>query len=387
MLVPTKKEKDFIYSLIFDEKRKFEELILNGEINYDRILSIISLNRIEYFFLDKLNNTSKSYQLPINFLNKLEKNYLIKSIITLKIIEKVFILSNKLIRSNIEHVFLKGITLHDQNRKYLRPMRDIDLLVNKKDIPQVVDLANLLNFKFINEGTELLDNFTNNSLFHDLPPMVDDNGVFLEIHFRITTKSDNCYLKDNIFKSKRLIKIHGINIYAPCQNSLFAHLVYHGSKKGNFDVGLTALVDILQLSDKVNKNKVLRISESIELKKLSELFFELTDFFKNKKIILSVKARKLKEVLIFPPLNPTITEILTQESFLKMLIKIKEVFFASELQLDREFGSNKSLPRSFYLVKRWIRQLKKFYSSFFFVLKNLSFVNKRNKTIKDLLKK
>ena len=36
------------------------------------------------------------------------------------------------------------------NRIYIRPMRDIDVLVNPEDILLVVELAKDLNFKFIN---------------------------------------------------------------------------------------------------------------------------------------------------------------------------------------------------------------------------------------------
>ena len=386
MLIPREIEKEFIYSLILDDQKKFEKIIYGNKLDYERILSIISLNRIEYFILNKLDEVSNSSELPTNFLDKLKKNYSKKSILTLKTIEKIFLLSNKLQDSNLEHVFLKGIALHDQNKINMRTMRDIDLLVDPKDIPQVVDLAKSLKFKFINENTDLSEDFFNNSSFYDLPLMTDDNEVFLEIHFRITTKSDNCPLKDNIFESKRLTKIHGSNIYIPSQNSLFVHLVYHASLKGNFNVGLIALVDTLQIFNKVTKKEVLKISESLEMTKITELFFELAEFFKNKKVILSKDAKKLKEVLVFPSLNSKITEILTQQSFLKMLSKSKDTLFVSKTHLQREFGVNKKLPSIFLFVRRWIRQMNQFSSPILFVLKNFIKVNKRTKIIRDLLK-
>jgi hypothetical protein len=134
MLIPKKIEKEFIYSLILDDHKKFKEVILENKLDYERILSIISHNRIEYFVLNKLDNVLNLNELPINFLDKLKKNYFKKSIPTLKIIEKVFLLSEKLLESNIEHVFLKGISLYDQNSIYMRPMRDIDILVNPEAI-------------------------------------------------------------------------------------------------------------------------------------------------------------------------------------------------------------------------------------------------------------
>ncbi len=387
MLVPKEIEKEFIYSLILDDQKKFEEIILRNKLDYERIISIISLNRIEYFILNKLDNVSNFNDLPINFLDKLKRNYFKKSIPTLKTIEKIFLFSKKLQESNLEHVFLKGISLHDQDKIYIRPMRDIDLLVNPKDIPRVVDLAKSLKFKSINGDTDLLEDFINNPSFYDLPLMADDNEVFLEIHFRITTNSDHCFLKDNIFESKRLIKIHGNNIYVPCQNSLFAHLVYHASIKGNFNVGLIALIDTLQIFNEVAKKEVLKISESLEMTKISGLFFELAEFFKNKNIILSKDAEKLKEVLVFPSLNSKITEILIQKSFSKMLSAFKDILFVSKTHLQREFETNKNLPKNFYLIKRWARQTNQYLPSFFFIFKNLIAVNRRNKIAKALLKK
>lgn len=386
MLIPKEKEKDFIYSLIFNDSEKFEEIISNNRINFERIVSVISSNRIEHFVLNKLKPSSRFSKLPKFFFEQLQKNYFKKAIPTLKIIEKVFLLSNKLQEINLEHVFLKGIALHDQNKTYIRPMRDIDVLVNPEDLTQIVKVAESLNFKFKNKSNESIENFLNNSSFYDLPLMTDENGVFLEIHFRITTKSYNCSLKDNIFESKKLIKSHGNNVYVPCPNSLFAHLVYHGSQKGSFNVGLIALVDLLQLFDEVDKNKVLKISELIEMSKISELFFELAEFSKNKETILSQDAENLKEVLIFPAVNPKITEILTQESLSKTLTKLKDILFVSKTHLQREFETNKGLPRNFYFIKRWVRQINQFLPSFLFVSKNLIAVNKRNKIAKALLK-
>lgn len=265
-------------------------------------------------------------------------------------------------------------------------MRDIDVLVNTEDITRVINIAKSIGFKFKNKSIEPTDSYINNSSFYDLPLMTDENGVFLEIHFRITTERDHCLLKDNIFELKRQIKIHGNNIYIPSPNSLFTHLVYHGSKKGNFDVGPSALVDLLQLFDEVDKNEVLKFSDLLEMRKISELFFELVEFSKNKKTILSKDAEKLKEVLIFPAVNSKITEILTQESLSKILTKFKDTLFVSKKHLQREFEINKSLPKNFYFIKRWARQINQFLPSFFFVFKNLIAVNKRNKIAKALLK-
>ena len=386
MLIPNELEKNLIYSLIFNDSEKFEEIISNNRINFERIVSIISSNRIEHFVLNKLKPSSRFSKLPKIFFEQLQKNYFKKAIPTLKIIEKVFLLSNKLQEINLEHVFLKGIALHDQNKNYIRPMRDIDVLVNPEDLTQIVKLAESLDFKFKNKSNESIENFINNSSFYDLPLMTDDNGVFLEIHFRLTTKSDNCSLKDYIFESKRLIKSHGNNIYIPSPNSLFAHLVYHGSQKGNFNVGLIALVDLLQLFDEVDNNEVLKISELLKMRKISELFLELAEFFKNKETILSKDAEKLKEVLIFPPVNSKITEILNQESLSKMLVKFKDTLFVSKTHLEREFEINKSLPKNFYFIKRWAGQANKYLPEFFFIFKNLNLVNKRNKNVKALLK-
>ena len=377
MLIPNKIEKDFIYSLIFEEHEKFIKIISNNTVNFERIVSIISFNRIEHFVLNKLNSSIRTNELPKDFLEQLEKYHFKKAIPTLKIIEKVFLLSNHLQESNLEHVFLKGIALHNHHKIYIRPMRDIDVLVNAEDITQVINLAKSLGFKFKNESIKPKDSYINNSLFYDLPLMIDENGVFLEIHFRITTETDYCLLKENIFESKRLIKIHGNNIYIPCPDSLFTHLVYHASVKGNFNVGAIALVDLLQLSDDVDKNEVLKISELIEIRKISELFFELVELSKNKEATLSKEVEKLKEVLIFPSLNSEITEILIQKSLLKMISKLKNIIFVSNAHLNREFGSNKIFPLSFYLLKRWIKQAIKYFFSILFIMKNLVPVIKR----------
>ena len=386
MLVPSKLEKDIVYSLIFHEYEEFLKISSNSSVDLEKVVSIISSNRIEHFVLNKINSKFMINELSANFFDQLEICYLKKTIPTLKIIEKIFLLSDKLQKNNLDHVFLKGIALYNHKKKYMRSMRDIDILVNPKDVTQVVSLAKSLGFKFRNINFEQSDSFITSSSFYDLPPMVDRSGVLLEIHFRITTGNTNCSLKENIFKSKRLIKVHGKNVFIPCPNSLFNHLVYHASKKGNFDVGLSALVDLIQLNEEIDKNTVLRISESIELRKITELFFELIEFRKNKKIILSENAEKLKEILILPSINSKITEILLQDSFLKKFKKIKGSLFVSKTHLQKEFGINKNLPLFFYLLKRWKRLAITVSTSLFFILKNLKFVFTRTDFIKDLLK-
>ena len=369
MLVPSKLEKDIVYSLMFHEYEEFLKISSNSSVDLEKVVSIISSNRIEHFVLNKINSKFKINELSANFFDQLEICYLKKTIPTLRIIEKIFLLSDKLQKNNLDHVFLKGIALYNHKKKYMRSMRDIDILVNPKDLIRVVSLAKSLDFKFKNINFEQSDSFITSSLFYDLPPMVDSSGVVLEIHFRITTGNTICPLKENIFKSKRLIKVHGKNVFIPCPNSLFNHLVYHASKKGNFDVGLSALVDLIQLYEEIDKNNVLRISESIELRKITELFFELIDFRKNKKIILSENAEKLKEILILPSINSKITEILVQDSFLKMFKKIKNTLFVSKTHLQKEFGINKNLPMFFYLLKRWKRLTITVSTSLFFYFK------------------
>ena len=77
MLIPNEIEKKFIYSLIFEEHEKFTEIISNNKVNFERIVSIISLNRIEYFILNKLNLTNRINGLPKDFSEQLEKHYLV----------------------------------------------------------------------------------------------------------------------------------------------------------------------------------------------------------------------------------------------------------------------------------------------------------------------
>lgn len=387
MLIPNEIEIEFIYSLILNDHKKLEVIISESKIDYERVLSILTSNRIEYFVLNRIDNNPKLNLLPINFLNELKKNYFKKSLSTLKIVEKVFLLSEKLLMSNIEHIFLKGISLYDSKKMYMRPMRDIDILVNPEDISKVIDEVKSLNFNFISGEIEISDDYLNNSLFYDLPPMVDKNGVHLEIHFRIIAESRKCILKDRLLESKKTIKIHDNDICVPCTDSLFTHIVFHGSKKGNFDVGLSVIADLIQLSEKVDNYRVLRISESLELRAITESFFEIIESSKNKKFIMSKNAEKLKEVLIFPSLNSAITEILLQESFLKMFTKLKDTVFVSRNHLFREYGASKSMLLNFYYFKRWIKQLKKYLHIISFTFRNFFLIAKRNKNIKDLIKK
>ena len=117
MLVPSKLEKDIVYSLIFHEYEEFLKISSNSSVDLEKVVSIISSNRIEHFVLNKINSKFMINELSANFFDQLEICYLKKTIPTLKIIEKIFLLSDKLQKNNLDHVFLKGIALYNHKKK------------------------------------------------------------------------------------------------------------------------------------------------------------------------------------------------------------------------------------------------------------------------------
>ena len=94
-------------------------------------------------------------------------------------------ISKKLNNSDIKYTFLKGINCQNLSEKFIRPSRDIDLLIDIKDIPRSINIIEELGFSFINHRPFSENMITSLKGKYDLPVMQTKDGITLEIHYKI----------------------------------------------------------------------------------------------------------------------------------------------------------------------------------------------------------
>ncbi len=156
-------------------------------------------------------------------------------------------LSRELDQSGIRFVFLKGasLTLTAYAEPKLRPMRDIDLLVDRENAWNARDIASRIGFS---TAPHLAPHGLDDK--HHLPVMVRDGLVSLEIHHRLSQKGWEGELALTALLLDRArphtLADEQICVADPVTNLL--HLVAHAGISNLFDNGPQLLADMHYLA-------------------------------------------------------------------------------------------------------------------------------------------
>lgn len=247
------------------------------------------------FLLNSLNFNKSNFQL-LNRLEKHNKAFFINYLIMKKKLaeitkefnqEKISFVVLKGMALNIEKIFLPGIRQH----------RDIDILVKKEDIGKAYKILRKLKFKYANPETS--DN-ADHLLKHHIPPMRNEFGIILELHWRITKIDifEKCPLTSSFFEKKKECNLMK-GVFVPSLDCLIAHSLYHGIKHHKFGQGPIFLFDLAAIykfngckwpRDKTLIDKLGLITEYIKCKKI------ISDTYKQNKFSIEVK-NSIKEIL------------------------------------------------------------------------------------------
>ena len=388
-------EKDFFWKLATNTNHN---LINNFNTLEDKnkIFAYCNLNNIELFlynFLEKnvTNLNNKDIYLG---LKKLVNE---KKMKTLMNISAGMRLCNEFSRNNINYVALKGLSYIDKINVDERLFRDIDILVDIKDIEKSVQIAQKNGFIFKDNKCFTRDLITKKLDKYCLPQMYDSNNVVLEIHYRIEANElIQCKLAASMLAKKKLTTAYGQQFYTPTNEYKFIHLAYHAISKGNFDVGISSIFDLFLFKNKgmIDPIKINKLKNNFSFDADIEIFnFILRDVEKK---IISSEGRKhlnhIKELFLQPIVNKRITGFHLANGFFEKILYLKKFLFVHKEILKRDF--NFTNPLILYLLTpiRWVRQLSlRNFSLSGFIL-NYNNENKRAKTIlclknKDMYRK
>ena len=142
--------------------------------------------------------------------------------------------------------------------------------------------------------------FSKNNTTYDIEPMFNENGVCIEIHYKIF-KEVNCSLSNQMWSQINTYQIGEMKLNKLSVEILALHIIYHASSKQGFDVGVQALFDI----------HFLFVSDN----------FDLKNFIK-----LSIKHNLHSEVSIFLRIYEKYQSIYIEEGLKKELLDFDEVY-------------------------------------------------------------
>ena len=242
----------------------------------ERYFDIFIFGRSEGIFLNFLNKNKISLNKEkLTVLEENTKKRWLKSSLTLQSCHKIF---KRLNDNDIKFMPLKGtqlILFYDFDVSF-RPIRDLDLLVLESDIPKVVEILYELGFFFkkFKKFSKDYRYFVNRNKY-DIEPMFNENGVCIEIHYKI--QYDNiCSITEEFWKNSTQESFGEYSLLKLSEEHLLLHILYHSISKQGIDVGIQALFDFYKLVHLPNFD----IEKLIALAIKHHLIEELAIFFK-----------------------------------------------------------------------------------------------------------
>ena len=204
-------------------------------------------NRLLYYILESIDEDL------LSLIQKQDKKqfYDNKNLRYLKFINEIYSI-NKLIKS-YKPVFLKGAYFYlngIQNRFCL----DIDILVPKSNIPDLVKTLLSNNYNFTDQNFHL-DSYNFNAS-HQLPAMRGVNGISIDIHHRLTSPfvfDEECLMTKKAFQNLENIKFMDQTFLCLGFGDALMHISYQALIHDNFSSGPSYLFDIRHLHDIYNK--------------------------------------------------------------------------------------------------------------------------------------
>tara|TARA_B100000963_G_scaffold284188_1_gene252968 strand:- start:24064 stop:25230 length:1167 start_codon:yes stop_codon:yes gene_type:complete len=377
-------EKDFLWSLATNKQAEAAKILKNN-FQLENIIGYCVDNRIEHYFYEFLKDNDLLDLLKKEYIQLIKNSIEIRAKKSLIIYQKAMKILDEFTTKDIKYVALKGMSYVEYSNTFKRPIRDIDVLIDHNDIEKAVDIAFKNGFRFKNHKKFSKDLILNGSDIYDLPDLIDSNNVCLEIHYKILRDSESktCKLSNNLFKDVKYFSIYGNVIKTSSLSSCISHLIYHASKKGNFDIGIGPIFDLNFLSQFISEkdmNNIRNISDECGFKHESESFLELIE---NKN--LSDNVYLLKELILSPNINTKIQEFFLHKSFFQKSKDFYKLLFVSKKHIRREFQTKENFLLRRYFA-RWLRQFSQLSKYIYLLIFKRGIFKKRAELIRRFYK-
>lgn len=238
-------------------------------------------------FVDKEN------KVLINELLKLKKIFSIKY---LSMVQDLKSIRKKFLENDIRHALLKGAALQIKGFYSLgeRQFRDLDILVDKKDLKKAYEILKSLGFNYSNKHSNDRCDFLGD--MHHIPPMINQKLTIIDLHHRVTLKKHfkACPLTEYCLKN--------INeISCPDNVFLISHAFYHGLIHHNDKPVPTLTYDLFKLfssdmrSWQESKSLVNKLGLGQKFHEISLIFSSLKNFNRLDDTRIN-KLKKFKEI-------------------------------------------------------------------------------------------
>ena len=362
---------DLIYQITFGNL-EIDKFISLSRLEKKLFIKTIFKSRAHFLIYKLLNRYEEAYK-KYNFYKKAKNIVNIYTLHSMIHLEESYRLNNILNDNKINFIFLKGVHLINVYYDDIieRPIRDVDILVHKKDIKKIVNILKKSGYSFEYDVDESsLDYFLMNS--YDIPVLIGKNGSRLEVHFSIEnpTSTKNCVFTERFFIDSQKLKYGSSYAQFLSDEDLILHLIYHGLKKSGPSVGIIFIYDIYKVLTSTNyKDSILIDKAQIydltpHLKLVVELLCTKSNNNQlkalNKKIDFNVESKTLDSLNFLFVRNDIHTEEIKLLKLIKKLQFKKTIDNFNSSSLQREFNINnkQSIKIIFSYLLRMTRHIK-----------------------------
>jgi hypothetical protein len=149
-------------------------------------------------------------------------------------------------KAGVSVIPLKGVHLAQliYGDPGLRPIADLDLLVQEADLPRAEELLRTLEYTPV-EGNSAVDY----AHHHHLPPFYKSGAIPIELH-RTIEAAANPFAIDTagLWERAQPAKIAGVEVRVLSPEDLLLHLCVHAAYNHRFEVPLLSLMDIAEVA-------------------------------------------------------------------------------------------------------------------------------------------
>ena len=346
-------------------------------INWEMFIELLRKHRLVSHII---KNKFTKELLPNTIYDRIKQIHVNQSKKTLLFTGELFKIHEILDKNNISHVFFKGslLSLELYNDIGFRNFKDIDLLVDKKNIEKTVTLIKGLNYSFIEPRINLSEKqkIVNYSISHHYHLRHNVNPIDIELHWNLTNpKSYFSVASNEVIKNKIELNFQDrlLPYISSSENIVF--LAAHGAIHQSYR--LFWLKDFSELLLKTSSEEINNAWELAKKLKLSKSFTQaciLSQLIYKTDLPAFVKFNNNIKLIKVPLKSIAIIE-LKQQGFLG---KFKYVFYRLSLKpniryyfdliyrLRTHFSDWESLklPNKLFFLYYLLRPLLLIYKSF-----------------------
>lgn len=324
---------EILHQIFFNELEeavnKLKKLSLSDKKAF---LRFISFSRIEDLFINKMESINIEAIFGSEEVMWLKNNSINRAIRTTENKSFAKKISKELKKRNINHIFLKGINMHEYfyQNNLIRPLSDFDILIDKKNLCELLEICKKHNF-----DTTIWDSLDINDLEIYKNPSLKHKNELAHIDIHVELKA-SIFVDSQSFKEfgQDLLKNAKMNNSNICsREDTFLHCLFHGTIQSNYNVGPIFILDLISMikSNEINWDLVNKNVEKYKLKKeFNEVMFYLSSSMNVSNEIFKSNSSKninfedLKNIFMAIPKN---TSLFALRNIKDLKIIVEKVFY------------------------------------------------------------